>query len=391
MAEFTSSCSVPRSLPPAASLFSTSSLGDEWEDKLKSVDKDTIVAKVMPVWTREQDEDNQDNQDSDDPHEGDDGESPDSEISPSRCRDLQQLRSENRALVQRLALMETQHAQHIDDLEAKLQRAAMSHKEMEQKLKLQLETVRQEQQAAVENARKVRTILTRVSNWMRQVQRSAQAERHVVKTVSRDLELMMTPRSDSPYTLWTTGASLATNVHECHESPKATNNIVLDDNSLRSDCYGVQIDGVSEPRQPTFPPPAPGRNRSKSLPGKCFNYVGYSIASPCSRPSEVVLKPIGGTEIVLDGLKIKSRDDTPVPKRGPGSLFAYCAQVVTTSLAGVRSSPEPRAKVTPAWKTDRLAPVREELEVDEETGQCRARASSQRLTVAPPSFSIGLL
>ncbi|EGZ17167.1 hypothetical protein PHYSODRAFT_498356 [Phytophthora sojae] len=201
--------------------------------------------------------------------------------------------------------METQHAQYIDDLEKKLQHAIRTHKEMEQKLQLQLETVQQEQQAAVENARKVSTILTRVSSWMRQVQRSAQAERHsrhVVKSVSRDLELTVTPRSDSPYTLWTTGASLATNVPECHD----------------------------EPRQATLPPPAPGRNRSKrsSLPGKGFHY------------------------------------------RSPGALFAYCAQVVTTSLAGVRSSPEPRVKVTPAWKGDRLP---------------------QRPSVALPSLSIGLL
>lgn len=104
-----------------------------------------------------------------------------------------------------------------------------------------------------------------------------------------------------------------------------------------------------------------------------------------------MLKPVGGNEIVLDGLpsvNCKPHNDTPVPKRSPGALFAYCAQVVTTSLAGVRSSPEPRVKVTPAWKGDRLPSV---LEGDEETGQCSNRASSQRPSVALPSLSIGLL
>lgn len=261
MAELPTRQSAARSLPTAASLFSTSSQGVEWEDKLNSVDKDALAAGKTPsVWRPGEKEDADNNQDSDDPHEG--GEDvQDSEISPSRREDrseLQQLRNENQTLVQRLALMETQHAQYIDDLEKKLQHAIRTHKEMEQKLQLQLETVQQEQQAAVENARKVSTILTRVSSWMRQVQRSAQAERHsrhVVKSVSRDLELTVTPRSDSPYTLWTTGASLATNVPECHESPTATNKLDLDDNSLRSDCYEVQIDGVSEPRQATLPPP----------------------------------------------------------------------------------------------------------------------------------------
>ncbi|KAJ8571527.1 hypothetical protein ON010_g5308 [Phytophthora cinnamomi] len=390
MAEFATGQSASRNLPTAASLFSSASQGVEWEDKFNLVDK---VGKVGTARTRQDDEDedeDEDNQDDDSPHEGDE-DVQDSESSPSRSSDdqlggseLLQLRKENNSLVQRLSLMEAKHAKHIDDLELKLKRAIETHEEVEKKLKMQLETVLHEQQAAVENARKVRSILTQVSSWVRQVQRSAQAERtsrHLVKPVNRDLVLMMTPRNDSPYTLWTTGANLGTNVPECLAPPTT------------SGSYGVQID---EPRQASLPPPAPGRNRSKSLPGKGFNYVGYSIASPASRPSEIVLKPIGGTEIVLDGLPsvdCKPHNDTPVPKRSPGALFAYCAQMVTTSLAGVRSSPEPRAKVTPTWKTDRLPPVREELEIDEETGQCSAQAlrRSQRLNVAPPSLSIGLL
>lgn len=390
---------TPRNLPPSASLFLARPSRVEWHDNLHSADKNNVFGKSVPAW---QDEEEDNNQESDEPHGADDVDGQEeSKCSPQRREggerklhndELQQLKIENSTLVQRLARMEIQHAERVGTLEAKLQQAIENHKEIEQRLKSQLETVLHEQQAAVENARKVRTILTRVSGWVRQVQRSAQTERpslHVVKPVDHDLELRMTPRTDSPYRLWASGASLATNVLECHESPTAFNKFTLNQDPLQwpaPDCYGVQIDiNVN-----SLPPPAPGR---KNIPDKGFNYVGFNVPSPSNRSAEVVPQPLAGTEIILDGLPLVSRRGTPVPKRSAGGLLSYCAQVVTTSLAGVRSSTSPLAKVTPAWKLDRLAPLREEPEIDEEAGQCSPLVSSrgQHLNVALPSLSIGLL
>ncbi|EEY61033.1 uncharacterized protein PITG_01277 [Phytophthora infestans T30-4] len=187
--------------------------------------------------------------------------------------------------------MEKDHA-------VKLQQTIETHKQIEQRLRSQLQTVQHEQQAAADNARRVRSLLTRVSNWMRQVQHAAQRERssiHKSKLVAHDLELRVTPRTESPYRLWSSGTRLATNVPDVNP----------------------------------LPPPAPGRNRAKSLPAKGFSY------------------------------------------RSTGSLLAYCAHVVTTSLSGGRSPPSPQSKVTPAWKLDRL--------------------SNKPLDVALPNLSIGLL
>ncbi|GMF40915.1 unnamed protein product [Phytophthora fragariaefolia] len=398
MAELASCCQASRGLPTAASLFPTTSQGIEWQGKLNSVDKDTAVGKVLPGWTNEDDEDNQDD---DNPHEGDE-DVHDSESSAPCCEgklgdgELHQLRIDHTAMMERLAQMEAQHAKQIDVLEVKLQQAIANHRDAEKKLELQLKTVLDEQQAAVENARKVRSILARVSTWVSQVQRSVHAvrpSRHVAKPVNSDHELVMTPRHDSPYKLWATDVKPTTNASE---SLTASHKLTLQPLQWSaSDSYSVRIDDTSETCQTALPPPAPGRHRSKSLPGIGFSYVGYNIASPqSSQPSEIVLKP--GPEIILDGLPSvsnKPRSDTPVPKRSPGNLFAYCAQVVTTSLAGVRSSPELRVKSLPAWKGDRLPSVLEELEIDEETGQCTPRASNnnQRLNISLPNLSIGLL
>ncbi|GMF32606.1 unnamed protein product [Phytophthora lilii] len=381
-------------LPTAASLFPASSHDIDWQSKLNSVDMDEAVAsKAAPNWVLEDDEDNQQD---DGPHKGDSVRKAENH-SPWRdnhggSNELQHLRDENTDLMQRITHMKTQHAQQISALEEKLQQAIETHRAVEQQLSLQLKTVMHEQQAAVENARKVSTILTRVSNWVRQVQRSAPNERLAIytpKPVVHDLELAVTPSNDAPYNLWTSRASPA-NVLEYQEESAAIR-LKPTCKRLHRSASDAHIESVFQYRISTLPPPAPGRNRAKSMPGTAFNYVKCSS----KRSSEVVSKPVLGPEIVLDGLPSDDhapRKDTPLPKRSASSLLAYCAQVVTTSLTSVRSSPEPRAKVTPAWKLD-LSPVQEELEIDEEAGQCKARSlnRNQRLNVALPSLSIGLL
>ncbi|KAG7390969.1 hypothetical protein PHYPSEUDO_006104 [Phytophthora pseudosyringae] len=387
--------STPQKIRAAASLFSPDV---EWQGKLVSAVKDGIIVKTAPSWGLEKEGNNQEE---DAPDEMDDGDSQENSTrsspkheTPDKSVELQHLRNENSALVQRLARVETEHVQSVDKLEAKLQQAIETHREIEQRLRSQLQTVLDEQQAAVENARKVRSVLTRVSSWMRQVQRAAQSEcsaLHGAKPPLQGFELQVTPRTDTPYTLWTGGASLAT---KC-ESPTASYTFTLNQDPVQwpvPDSYEVLVDSTVN----SLPPPAPGRHRTKDLSYKGFSYVGYSVPSPSSGPTEVVPNLFGGTEFVLNGLPsvdTASHKDTPVPKRGAGSLLAYCAQVVTTSLASVRSSPSPQERNTPAWKLDRLAPVLEVLEVDEETGQCSARPTirSQPLNVAVPNLSIGLL
>ncbi|KAG2788037.1 hypothetical protein PC129_g7399 [Phytophthora cactorum] len=376
--------------PIATSLLSVSSPDVAWQDNLIAVSKEGVVGKIEPNC---EDEEGDNNQEEDGSSAVDDNEChghkkveislPKSEALDGSDK-LQHLQNDNATLARRLAQMEAEHARSVGKLEAKLKQTIETHRQVEQQLRSQLQTVLHEQQAAAENARKVRTLLTRVSNWMRQVQRAAQRERslHSAKRVARDLELRVTPRTESPYVLWSSGASLATNVPECDESPTASK---FTQNQQCPDSYGILIDSNVNP----LPPPAPGRNRAKSLPVNCFNYVGYPVPSPAEGD---MLKPVGGTEFVLDGLLsvgTAPRRDTPMRKRSAGSLLAYCAQVVTTSLAGVRSSPSPKAKVTPAWKLDRLSSVHE---VDEEAGQCsRSGSRSKPLDVALPNLSIGLL
>ncbi|KAG1704285.1 hypothetical protein DVH05_006293 [Phytophthora capsici] len=295
--------------------------------------------------------------------------------------ELKTLRNKNSILEQCLKRMEMEHSQQIDKLETKLQKSIQTHKEIEQRLKMQLQTVLQEQQAAAENARKVRSVLTRVTAWMRQVQRAAQRERN---SHTNELELTVTPRADSPYTLWVG----TTDTPECDEP---SNKITLNQNPLQwpvPDSYGAEIEVTSQ-NGDKAPPPAPGRHRTKNHPVKGFNYVGYCASSPSSRAAESLPKPSGGQEIVLDGLPSVCsvpHKATPVPKQHVGRLLSYCTQVVKTSLAGVRSN-SPPGKTVPSWKLDRLAPL---LEVDEEAGQCAPRTQS-RLNVAAPNLSIGLL
>ncbi|KAK1945665.1 hypothetical protein P3T76_002713 [Phytophthora citrophthora] len=350
-------------LRPVASTLSSSG-------KLSPVTKVAVVVKTPAIEDNEEDNNQQDEEKEPEGH--------DQDVSGD---ELQTLRSENSKLEQRLKRMEMEHSQQIQKLEAKLQKAIETHKEIEQRLKTQLHTVLQEQQAAAENARKVRSVLTRVTGWMRQVQRAAQRERssHV-----NDLELTVTPRPDSPCTLWVG----TTDTPECDEP---SNKLTLNQNPLQwpvPDSCGVEIEGTSQ-NGANSPPPAPSRHRTKNLPVKGFNYVGYCASSPSSRSSEDVHKPSGGHEIVLNGLPSvcnAPHKDTPVPKQHVGRLLSYCAQVVTTSLAGVRSSSSP-GKTVSAWKLDRLAPL---LEVDEEAGECAPRTQS-RLNVAVPNLSIGLL
>ncbi|KAL3668859.1 hypothetical protein V7S43_006151 [Phytophthora oleae] len=354
------------SLRPAASTLSS-------PGKLSPITKVAVVVKTAPASEDDEEENNQQDE------EKESESCPQIHDEDVADGELQTLRSENSTLVQRLKRMEMEHTQHIDKLEAKLQKAIETHKEIEQRLKTQLQTVLQEQQAAVENARKVRSVLTRVTGWMRQVQRAAQRERC---SHTREFELTVTPRADSPYTLW---VGEPTDTPERDEPP---NKFTLNQQWPVPDSYGVEIEVTSQ-NGASSPPPAPGRHRTRTPPGKGFNYVGYCASSPSSRPSEVVHKPSGGHEIMLDGLPSvcsAPHQDTPVPKQHVGRLLSYCAQVVTTSLAGVRSSSSP-GKTVPAWKLDRLAPL---LEVDEEAGQCAPRTQS-RLNVAVPNLSIGLL
>ncbi|KAF4128003.1 hypothetical protein GN958_ATG22831 [Phytophthora infestans] len=357
-----------------------------WQCYLNSVTKEGLVgkSKTLPNWEDEGDANNQE----DDESSVDDNECQTNENTfLSKCEaleekdELQQLRSENTTLTQRLTQMEKDHA-------VKLQQTIETHKQIEQRLRSQLQTVQHEQQAAADNARRVRSLLTRVSNWMRQVQHAAQRERssiHKSKLVAHDLELRVTPRTESPYRLWSSGTRLATNVPECDESPTSSNKISLNQGPLQwPDSYGILIDKSVNP----LPPPAPGRNRAKSLPAKGFSYVGYPLPSP---PEGRLLKPIDGVEFVLDGLPSAGSSPRKVRKRSTGSLLAYCAHVVTTSLSGGRSPPSPQSKVTPAWKLDRLSSASED-HVDEEAGQRNRSASSNKpLDVALPNLSIGLL
>ncbi|KAF1776594.1 hypothetical protein GQ600_6286 [Phytophthora cactorum] len=200
--------------PIATSLLSVSSPDVAWQDNLIAVSKEGVVGKIEPNC---EDEEGDNNQEEDGSSAVDDNEChghkkveislPKSEALDGSDK-LQHLQNDNATLARRLAQMEAEHARSVGKLEAKLKQTIETHR----------------QQAAAENARKVRTLLTRVSNWMRQVQRAAQRERslHSAKRVARDLELRVTPRTESPYVLWSSGASLATNVPECDESPTAS-------------------------------------------------------------------------------------------------------------------------------------------------------------------------
>ncbi|ETO73866.1 hypothetical protein AM587_10008898 [Phytophthora nicotianae] len=380
--------------PTVASLLSDVA----WHDKLNSAAKENIIgkAKAVPNWEDEQEANNQE-EDGSSAVDNARHDHNDVKIPLRKCEtlgksldrdELRHLRTENATLSRRLTQMEKEHARSVEKLETKLQQTIATHRQIEQRLRSQLQTVLHEQQAAAENARKVRTILNRITKWMRQVQRAAQRERSLrnAKPVAQDLELRMTPCSESSYKLWTSGANLATNVSKCEESPTASNKFSLNQGPLQwPDSYKILIDNNVNP----VPPPPPGRNRAKSLPAKGFNYVGYPVLPPAEGS---LTKPSGGTEVVLDGLPPVDASPRRVRKRSAGSLLAYCAQVVTASLAGARSSPSPQAKVTPVWKLDSLLAVREEHEIDEEAGQCsRSATNSKPLDVALPNLSIGLL
>ncbi|RLN82917.1 hypothetical protein BBJ28_00000886 [Nothophytophthora sp. Chile5] len=80
--------------------------------------------------------------------------------------ELQRLRKENAALLHRLKHLETQHDQCVTHLQTQLQQTTEAHREAERRLNTQLQRLRSEQQAAVDNARKMRAVLARVSNWL---------------------------------------------------------------------------------------------------------------------------------------------------------------------------------------------------------------------------------
>jgi len=198
---------VPRNLPAAAALFLADDVDVNWQGKLSLADKQGAVGKSAPDWGLEQDDNNQEENG---PHDGEThGVHRDAKPGQDGLienDELHQLRRENASMAQRLELLKTQHVQRIGALEEKMQLAIATHNAIEHELRAQLETVLHEQQEAVENARKVRKILSRVSTWVRQVQRAASSQLpppHAATPGGHDLELAMTPRTSTPYTLWT--------------------------------------------------------------------------------------------------------------------------------------------------------------------------------------------
>ncbi|RLN48854.1 hypothetical protein BBJ28_00003118 [Nothophytophthora sp. Chile5] len=270
--------------------------------------------------------------------------------------ELQRLRKENAALLHRLKHLETQHDQSVADLQMQLQQTAEAHREAEHRLNTQLKRLRSEQQAAVDNARKMRAVLARVSNWVHQLQRVARQPPQLPRAASReqDLELSMAPR-DVP------SISQAESASPHHAFP--------------------------------IPPPAPGRYRAQSVPNKGFSRaVSRNRCVSVVSPDLAIGGPVLASIAVNDESEAAPSNNTPTTKGSATGLLAYCAQLVTTSLSASLSSPSPNSKVIPAWKLDHFSPVREP-EFDQELGQWCGEQSKERreINVALPNLALGLL
>ncbi|CEG48579.1 uncharacterized protein PHALS_06395 [Plasmopara halstedii] len=287
----------------------------------------------------------------------------------TKLSEVQYLRNENASLNQRLTQIESVYAQNLEKLEMKLKQTVETHVAIEQRLRSRLLSVLQEQQEAVENARKVRSIISRISDWMHQVQQATQRKCSGHKSFVLDIEPCVTPHSEAPYKLWSKGVHLATNIPECEKSPTSS----------------IQYEMDRKHSLKLVPPIVFSRNRAKSLPAQGSNYVENAMPSLLVEKS---IHPYERSEVIVDGLPSISATGnrgSRASKRSASNILAYCAQVVSTSLTSVGSS-----KVDSVWRRDPINADKQD--VDEEAGQCwRLPIETEPQDVALPNLSIGLL